>query len=251
MFLIKLLLLPIRGLLLIVFGAILASPIIFVAGLAWPDLWIPGLFESLILKKTGATCTVVESDISPLHGEYSFKNVIIGNSSEFMSSDFLKINEFSAVMPITHFAKSIKELSSVTVDIGYVGFIIGKDGKSNVSKFFEKVLTNVFNDDKTFVKRNFVIGELTFKFKGIVAVRDYSAIVPKTREFSVSMERKYSNVIHNAESVKLMLGTSQYVDYLKVVGDIEREFGSYGVGVVAQTFVESVKKVPAISGFVE
>lgn len=251
MFLIKLFMLPFRGLWLMLIGGILSIPVILLAGILWPNFWAPKVLETFCLGKTDFSCIVRKSDIKPIAGEYSVKNVAIGNPINFMSTDFIQFNEVSLHMPVAQFFKTSPELKKVVIDVGYLGFIIDGNGENNIAEFFEKIWKNIFNEDKEVKKRSFSIDEFVFRFKGVVAVRDYYSSVPRTREFTVSFEKNYANVIHNSENAKLMLGSSQYTDYTRVIGDIERELSNYGIGIVVQTFLESTKKVPALTSFVQ
>ncbi|MDR0392684.1 MAG: hypothetical protein LBH52_00410 [Puniceicoccales bacterium] len=225
MFIFNLLLFPFRGLWSMLTGLLLSLPIWVIAALYTVNHWIPWVLNQWIYNKTGFQCNIERCELNIVQGEFTFKNIVLNNSRDFNSSDWIKIREIACRIPITKFFQKTLEFEQMTLD--FRGFTcINEDTKNNMQQFvanFSRTLDISSQNTKSSLPRGVIIDELTVKLNGFVGFRYYSQNEIKSQESRVNKNYSFSNVCFNLpkeQQDNLLEFTSLETVYTKITASI-------------------------------
>lgn len=260
MFALRLLWLPIRGLWLTFIGLLMALPVWIIAGIIYMDIWLPKATEWLLRQKTGFSCAFHESCVKPTKGVYTFKNIVLTNPATYPSVDFANIKEVTVISSPTKWFGDYVRIDKLVIDLKQLAWTLKNVSENNFEEFFGQILKQTGgkaqqNTEGEAPKANkpvrFFIKELVVKFEGTIAIRDYTIATPRTRDYLVNFNRTYTNVSHNLDNQKVLIGADNYVEYTEVIQGIVREFrDNYGFGAMVNTLLNSLRQFPSLSDFI-
>jgi hypothetical protein len=206
-------------------GLLLSLPIWIIVALYMANHWIPWVLNQWIYNKTGFQCNIESCELNLMQGEFAFKNIILNNSHDFSSSDWIKIREITCRIPITKFLQKTLEFEQMTLDFrGFTG--INEDTKNNIQQFvanFSRTLDTSSQSAKSSPPKGVLIDELTVKLNGFVGFRYYSQNEVKSQESRVNKNYSFSNVCFNLpqeQKDSLLEFTSLETVYTKITASI-------------------------------
>jgi hypothetical protein len=206
-------------------GLLLSLPIWIIVALYTANHWIPWTLNQWIYNKTGFQCSIESCELNSVKGEFTFKNIILNNSRDFSSSDWIKIKEIACRIPITKFFQKTLEFDQITLDFcGFTG--INEGTKNNIQQFvanFSRTRDASSQSAKTSPPKGVLIDELMVKLNGFVGFRYYAQNEVKSQESRVNKNYSFSNVCFNLSQEQqdsLQEFTSLETVYTKITASI-------------------------------
>ncbi len=202
MFVINLLLLPFRGLWSLFTGLLLSLPIWIIVGLCTVNFWLPSAIHHWIYYKTGFFCQVGSCNVNLMKGDVEFKDIILNNSKDFRSSDWIKLDEISCHFSLLQFFQKTVLIDQMTWKIR--SFLSVNEGEKNnlqqfVANYFKNKSPNTVTKEASpkWLSKAFVIEQLTVSVDGNIGIRYYTLDKVLAQENILHKRHSFSNVCLN------------------------------------------------------
>lgn len=186
-----LILLPFRGLIWLFQGIICSLPWLVIILPATVHYWLPYVISYRFEKNTSFPCRVGSADVNLLEGKVTLKNVVVYNSPDFNSSDFLKLKEIRCTVTLTSLFQQTLQLQDLHIICNNITSVM-QSGVNNLQSFCEhcKVDTN----------KGFLIKDFSFEMDGWVDLRNYGTRQANAVAVATQNSFKFENLCINASA---------------------------------------------------
>ncbi len=183
-------LLPFRGLMWLLLGSIFSLPWLIILLPVTTDHWLPYALSYGFECKTKALCKIGKATVNWARGDIELKDVSIFNSQDFHTADCMKFRTIKCKLEPISLLGTCVHVKEMEIDCHQMCFV-----KQNGSNNFLP-LGKLFSGSS---KKNFIIDNLIFSFKGFVSIKSYDVTFVRSVEFFAKKNFSFSNVCRDVQ----------------------------------------------------
>lgn len=179
----------------VLFKLLMMLVVIFAFGALGWMLFLPVIVTRQIRRHSGFDATVERLAFNPLTGSMELRGFILTNPPTFPVSDFLQLRQFQATAKVRTLLSDRPEFDQMFVDVAKLTLVKREDGTTNAQAMQSNVKGSTKDSlvAKPRSQPSFFVRKLQVKVDQL-AIVDYSVRQPTTREFSLHLDQRYTDV---------------------------------------------------------